>query len=137
MPGRRITLTFRHQQAQTYRVDLRTAEGRDYTGTFTLSYDAPTWAAIMQALEPGFDPAQAPDEVREALAPLGDLNALRVTVGDALGQALFTDDALIEGLLGPLSNAAGERNPLPVTLRFGHETDLLAALPWELLRYRR
>ena len=136
MPERRITLTFRHQQAQTYRVDLRTAEGRDYTGTFTLSYDAPTWAAIMQALEPGFDPAQAPDEVREALAPLGDLNALRVTVGDALGQALFTDDALIEGLLGPLSSAASERNPLPVTLRFGNATDLLAALPWELLRHR-
>ena len=136
MPGRRITLTFRHQQAETYRVDLQTAEGRDYAGTFTLPYDAPTWAAIMQALEPEFDPAQAPDEVREALAPLGDLDALRVTVGNALGQALFADDALIEGLLGPLGNAAGERSPLPVTLRFGHETDLLAALPWELLRHR-
>jgi hypothetical protein len=33
MPGRRIMLTFRHQQAQTYRVDLRTADGRDYTAT--------------------------------------------------------------------------------------------------------
>jgi hypothetical protein len=137
MPERRITLTFRHQQTQTYRVDLRTADGRDHAGTFTLPYDAPTWAAVMQALEPGFDPAQAPDEVCAALAPLGDPDALRVTVGDALGQALFTDDALIEGLLGPLGNAANERSPLPVTLRFGHETDLLAALPWELLRYRR
>jgi hypothetical protein len=137
MPERRITLTFRHQQTQTYRVDLRTAEGRDYTGTFALPYDAPTWAAVMQALEPGFDPAQAPDEVRAALAPLGDLDALRVTVGDALGQALFADDVLIAGLLGPLSSAASERNPLPMTLRFGHETDLLAALPWELLRHRR
>ncbi len=137
MPGRRITLTFRHQQAQTYRVDLRTADGCDYAGAFTLPYDAPTWATVIQALEPGFDPAQAPEELLEALAPLGDLDALRVTVGNALGQALFADDALIEGMLGPLGNAASERSPLPVTLRFGHATDLLAPLPWELLRHRR
>jgi len=136
MPGRRITLTFRHQQDQTYRVDLRTADGCDYEGTFTLPYDAPTWAAVMQALEPGFDPAQAPTEIRETLVPLGELDVLRVTVGDALGEALFADTALITGLLGPLGNAASERSPLPVTLRFGHDTDLLAALPWELLRHR-
>jgi hypothetical protein len=33
MPRRCITLPFRHQQAQIYRVDLRTADGRNDAGT--------------------------------------------------------------------------------------------------------
>ena len=83
MSERCITLTFRHQQAQTYRVDLRTADGRDYAGIFSLPYDAPTWAAVMQALEPGFDSAQANTEIREMLAsPTFDTLVEAVTNGE-------------------------------------------------------
>ena len=104
--------------------------------SFTPPYDLPTLQALLQALEPGFDPAEADPSLVERLAPLGDPARLPQTVGDALGAALLAGESIRQGFHVALTLAQKARHPLPVELRFGPGTDLLAALPWELLRYR-
>ena len=134
VPG--ITLKFKPLQDQTYHVDLEGPRGEDYSGAFTLPYTPATWVAILRALEPSFDLAQAGDATKAALQPLQPLNRLPETAGQALAKALFADFDLLTGFNVALSLAEKERQPLPVELRFGYDCDTLAALPWELLHHK-
>lgn len=131
-----ITLKFRALKDHAYSVDLKRLQGEDYGSEFTLPYDPSTWAAIMQALEPGFDTSQTDEETQKALKPLKPLNRLPEIVGKALAEALFADEKMRTGFNVALSKAEATREPLPVELRFGHDCDTLAALPWELLYHK-
>ena len=131
-----ITIKFHPAQDYTYQVALTGSQGQDYGGQFTLPYDPPTWTAILRALEPGFDIARADDNIRATLQPLGDLSRLPQTVGQALAKGLLADPDLLTGFNVALRQAEEARQPLPVTLRFGYDCDLLAALPWELLYHQ-
>jgi tetratricopeptide (TPR) repeat protein len=132
-----ITLTFRpkQDQPQTYVVDLKGSRGEDYSGAFTLPYTPGIWAAVTDALEPGFAPTQMDDETMQALSPLGQFSKLRETVGKALAEALLANSGLRTGFGVALTQAEAARRPLPVELRFGDDCNELAALPWELLHH--
>jgi hypothetical protein len=43
------------------------------------------------------------------------------------------EDGIRQGFVTLLANAESQREPLPIELRFGHDSDPLVALPWELL----
>jgi tetratricopeptide (TPR) repeat protein len=129
-------LKFRALKDQTYSVALEGSEGEDHSGEFTLPYDPPTWTAILQALEPGFDLSQADEETQKALEPLEPLDCLPETVGQALAEALFVDGKVRSGFDAALREAEAAREPLPVELRFGPDCDTLAALSWELLHHK-
>lgn len=76
-----ITIRFYPASGDALAVELTCDDGSTYQGTFAPPYDAATWAAILRALEPGFDLAQADDAIRSTLRPLGDLARLQETVG--------------------------------------------------------
>jgi tetratricopeptide (TPR) repeat protein len=131
-----ITIKFHPAQDHTYQVDLTGPQGQQYGGQFILPYDPPTWTTILRALEPDFTLDRADDDIRAALQPLGDLGRLPQTIGQALAEGLLADPDLLAGFNVALRQAEEARQPLPVTLHFGYDCDLLAALPWELLYHK-
>lgn len=131
-----LTVRFSTVNAGAYRVDLEGPDVGERHGPFALPYTGTTWQAVMQALEPGFVPAEADKTTQAALKPLGDLAALPRTAGAALANALLADDGVRLGFDVALGRAEAMRRPLPVEMRFGAGCDVLAALPWELLHYR-
>jgi len=67
-----------------YQLRLHGPDLGECRGEFSPPYDAPTWQAIAQALEPQFDWHRATQETRAALQPLGDLTDPPQTFGQAL-----------------------------------------------------
>jgi len=70
-PDDGVVFTFRHQQGQTYRLDLHIPQGEGHSGAFTLPYTADTWAAVLRALEPDFSLAAADSATRPPCSPWG------------------------------------------------------------------
>jgi hypothetical protein len=128
-----LILRFTPADGGTFHVSLECAGKGECTAVFTAPYTPATWAAILRALEPDFDLAQADAATRAALKPFEPLGRLPHTAGRALADALFASDDLRAAFDAALREAEAARQPLPVELRFDDGCDALAALPWELL----
>lgn len=125
----------REGAATTYHVDLDSPEVGQAHGDFVLPFAPTTQVAIQQALAPNFVLAEADAATQAALQALGPLSQLHQQVGEALGQALCASPDVASLFNRALGLATGQRQSLPVELRFGAGCDAVAALPWELLRY--
>lgn len=131
------TLAFRFHTAdgERYQLMLRGAAAGELPGSFTSPYDPLTWQAVMLALEPNFQWAEAAPEMQAVLQPLGDLARLPEAVGAALAEALLADETIRREFDAALKRAEQSRQPLPIELRFDSGCEILTALPWELLYY--
>jgi tetratricopeptide (TPR) repeat protein/uncharacterized protein YukE len=133
-----LTLTFTALAPTSIHLRAASSLGGEWPGTFAPPFDAPTLNAILQALEPNFDPqgmreAKAVATLQAAGLPLDE--ALPASVGDHLDAALRASDP-IANAMSELSGAALAANePLHLALEFGAGCDAVAALPWELLRH--
>ncbi|MGD9101316.1 MAG: CHAT domain-containing protein, partial [Anaerolineae bacterium] len=134
-----LTLTFTSPAPASIHLRAASSLGGEWPGTFNPPFDALTLHAIVQALEPNFDPqgmreAGAVATLQAAGLPLDE--ALPASVGDHLDAALRTSDP-IANAISELSGAALAANePLHLALEFGAGCDAVAALPWELLRHK-
>ncbi len=131
-----LIIRFSTVDDRAYRVDLEGPEVGDRHGEFSPPYDPATWVAILRALEPAFSLEEADEATQAALKPLGDLAGLQHTVGTALADALLADEGARAGFDVALSIAEKARRPLSIEVQFGQGCDSLAAMPWELLRYK-
>jgi hypothetical protein len=86
-----LTITLYPEEGDTYRVRVSGPAVGEAAGTFTLPYNPDTWRAVLHALEPGFELANAAPETQAALKPLGGLAGLPETAGRALADALLAD----------------------------------------------
>jgi tetratricopeptide (TPR) repeat protein len=137
-----LTLRFTVRDDNSYALDLASPDVGEAYGEFVPPFNAATARAVTHALEPGFDVARADDAIRDALTSMGvlcdnRLRRLRETVGGQLVGALIASDEIARAFDVALGIAEAQRKPLPIELHFGVGADALAALPWELIHYRR
>lgn len=128
-----ITFRFSVGDESSYRLDLTGKQIGERSGSFRMPFDRATWAAVMSSLESGYDPSAADPETRANLERLGNRKQLPVSAGAALAEALLEDEGIRAGFSSARLSAEASRSTLPVELRFGGGSDVLASLPWELL----
>jgi len=131
-----LAIRFSVKDDQVHRPLLATPSVGERHGQFAPPFGPATWAAIIQALEPGFVLEEDDEGIQAALEPLGPTGQLHRTVGTSLADALLATDDIGAGCDAALTLAEGQRQPLPVGLHFGQGCDALAGLPWELLHHR-